>query len=530
MTKFLIHKFIPQDEKQSTKDRQRYGVLSGIVGNLCNLLLSVLKFICGTVSHSVSITADAANNLSDASSNIVTVIGAKIASKPVDNDHPFGHGRMEYISALIVDFFIFLMGFELGKSSIEKIIHPQEVRFSAVTVAVLVLSIGIKLWMAYFNQALYKESNNLNLKAVRQDSLNDCISTAAAGAALLLSAFTAFDRADGIMGLLVAAFILAGGVSTLKDIVGPLLGQAPSKELVDEIYQSVMDTGRLDQAREETKVFPEYLIRMTQIGEETGTLDEVMESLAEHYDREEAIRRSVRSAISYPLLMIGMMLVIIIILMTKVMPVFDQVFRQFGQEMTGFSRGILLAGNALSRYSAVFAVLLAVIVCAGIYFTKTESGRKKLYHIGSGFAFSRELKDKLSACRFAGGMSLALKSGLTPEQGMEFSENLIEDDDFRKKVAECKADMENGTDIAEALVKAGIFTGVYARMTSIAGKAGMMDEMMGRIADECEEEVDEKLSSMIAVLEPTLVIILSVIVGTILLSVMLPLLEIMSGL
>lgn len=328
------------------------------------------------------------------------------------------------------------------------------------------------------------------------------------------------------------AMILKSGISSLEgvDLLREDAQTKAEKELLDEIYQSVMDTGRLYQALEETKVFPEYLIRMTQIGEETGTLDEVMESLAEHYDREEAIRRSVRSAISYPLLMIGMMLVIIIILMTKVMPVFDQVFRQFGQEMTGFSRGILLAGNALSRYSAVFAVLLAVIVCAGIYFTKTESGRKKLYHIGSGFAFSRELKDKLSACRFAGGMSLALKSGLTPEQGMEFSENLIEDDDFRKKVAECKADMENGTDIAEALVKAGIFTGVYARMTSIAGKAGMMDEMMGRIADECEEEVDEKLSSMIAVLEPTLVIILSVIVGTILLSVMLPLLGIMSGL
>ena len=308
------------------------------------------------------------------------------------------------------------------------------------------------------------------------------------------------------------AMILKSGISSLEgvDLLREDAQTKAEKELLDEIYQSVMDTGRLDQALEETKVFPEYLIRMTQIGEETGTLDEVMESLAEHYDREEAIRRSVRSAISYPLLMIGMMLVIIIILMTKVMPVFDQVFRQFGQEMTGFSRGILLAGNALSRYSAVLAVLLAVIVCAGIYFTKTESGRKKLYHIGSGFAFSRELKDKLSACRFAGGMSLALKSGLTPEQG--------------------KADMENGTDIAEALVKAGIFTGVYARMTSIAGKAGMMDEMMGRIADECEEEVDEKLSSMIAVLEPTLVIILSVIVGTILLSVMLPLLGIMSGL
>ena len=159
------------------------------------------------------------------------------------------------------------------------------------------------------------------------------------------------------------AMILKSGISSLEgvDLLREDAQTKAEKELLDEIYQSVMDTGRLDQALEETKVFPEYLIRMTQIGEETGTLDEVMESLAEHYDREEAIRRSVRSAISYPLLMIGMMLVIIIILMTKVMPVFDQVFRQFGQEMTGFSRGILLAGNALSRYSAVFAVLLAVI-------------------------------------------------------------------------------------------------------------------------------------------------------------------------
>ena len=159
------------------------------------------------------------------------------------------------------------------------------------------------------------------------------------------------------------AMILKSGISSLEgvDLLREDAQTKAEKELLNEIYQSVMDTGRLDQALEETKVFPEYLIRMTQIGEETGTLDEVMESLAEHYDREEAIRRSVRSAISYPLLMIGMMLVIIIILMTKVMPVFDQVFRQFGQEMTGFSRGILLAGNALSRYSAVFAVLLAVI-------------------------------------------------------------------------------------------------------------------------------------------------------------------------
>lgn len=327
------------------------------------------------------------------------------------------------------------------------------------------------------------------------------------------------------------AMILKSGISSLEGVA--LLREdaqtQPEKELLEQISRSLEESGRLDTALDETGLFPEYLVRMVQIGEETGTLDEVMELLAAHYDREEAIEHSIRSAVSYPLLMIGMMLVIIIILITKVMPVFDQVFRQLGQEMTGFSRGILLAGKALSRYSAVFVVLLAVLICAGIYLTRTGSGRNKLYAIGSKFAFTRELNDKMSACRFAGGMALTLKSGLTPETGIEFSEKLIEDECFRKKLEACKKDMESGTDIAEALVKANIFTGVYARMTSIAGKAGRMDEVMNKIADQCEEEVDEKLSSMIAVLEPTLVIILSVIVGTILLSVMLPLLGIMSG-
>lgn len=328
------------------------------------------------------------------------------------------------------------------------------------------------------------------------------------------------------------AMILKSGISSLEgiDLLKEDAQSQVEKELLETIYQSVLNTGRLDMALEETKVFPEYLIRMTQIGEETGTLDEVMELLAMHYDREEAISRSIRSAVSYPLLMIGMMLVIIVILITKVMPVFQQVFRQLGQEMTGFAKGILIAGNALSHYAIFFIILLVLLVLAGIYLTRTEHGRKNLYRIGSKFAVSRELNDQISACRFAGGMALTLKSGLSPERGMEFSEKLILDENFRKKIESCKEDMENGVGMAEALVKAKIFTGVYARMISIAGKAGTMDEVMGEIADRCENEVDEKLSSMIAVLEPTLVIILSVIVGTILLSVMLPLLGIMSGL
>lgn len=141
-----------------------------------------------------------------------------------------------------------------------------------------------------------------------------------------------------------------------------------------------MDTGRLDQALEETKVFPEYLIRMTQIGEETGTLDEVMESLAEHYDREEAIRRSVRSAISYPLLMIGMMLVIIIILMTKVMPVFDQVFRQFGQEMTGFSRGSCLQAMLFQIFGGVCGTFGGDRLCGYLFYKDRERQKETVSH------------------------------------------------------------------------------------------------------------------------------------------------------
>ena len=163
------------------------------------------------------------------------------------------------------------------------------------------------------------------------------------------------------------AMILKSGISSLEgvDLLREDAQTKAEKELLDEIYQLVMDTGRLDQALEETKVFPEYLIRMTQIGEETGTLDEVMESLAEHYDREEAIRRSVRSAISYPLLMIGMMLVIIIMWMTKVRPVCEKGLRQFGQERSGFARGSRGAGNAVARDAAVFAVGVGVSVWAG---------------------------------------------------------------------------------------------------------------------------------------------------------------------
>lgn len=240
MSELILRLFTGRKQLSDSKRRERFGIASGAVGIFCNVLLCILKFIIGSLTNSVSITADAVNNLSDASSNIVTIFGAKLANKPVDDEHPFGHGRMEYISALIVSFFIFLMGIELGKSSIEKIIHPEDVKFSIASAVVLVCAILIKLWMAYFNRQIYKKTGNVNAKAVMQDSLNDCIATAATIAALLISHFTSFKYADGIIGVIVAVIVIFAGIGIVKDIIGNLLGKAPDPELVKGIEELML--------------------------------------------------------------------------------------------------------------------------------------------------------------------------------------------------------------------------------------------------------------------------------------------------
>ena len=227
--------------KKKGSGRDGYGVLSGIACIVCNLILCIFKFVVGSLSGSISITADALNNLSDMASNAVTIAGAKLSSKPVDKEHPFGHGRIEYISALAIAALIFVMGFELTKSSIEKIIHPVDLEFSPVFVLVLVASILVKLWMAFFNNKLYKITDNINLKTVKQDSLNDCIATTATIIALFVSHFFNLVWFDGAIGLGVSIIILIAGVGIVKDIIGPLLGQAPEKEFVEAVESTIME-------------------------------------------------------------------------------------------------------------------------------------------------------------------------------------------------------------------------------------------------------------------------------------------------
>ncbi len=231
MTKLLLRLFVKNSEDgNDPKTRAAIGKLSGIVGILSNLLLFAGKLAAGLLSGSVSITADAMNNLSDASSSIVTFVGFRLAEKPADEDHPYGHARFEYLSGLAVAALIIVIGFELAKTSVQKIFNPASVAFSGLTVAILIGSIVIKLWLAVFNHTLGKKIHSGTLAATAADSRNDCIATAAVLLAGIVEYFTSW-QVDGFAGLAVALFILWSGAKLAKETIDPLLGEAASPEL-----------------------------------------------------------------------------------------------------------------------------------------------------------------------------------------------------------------------------------------------------------------------------------------------------------
>ena len=240
MIGFLASRFIK--DYQNTSDaavRRAYGVLCGAVGIVINLLLFALKLFAGTLAGSVAITADAFNNLSDAGSSFVTLVGFQLAGQKPDSEHPFGHGRMEYVSGLAVSVLILLMGLELGKTSIEKILHPEPVDSSPLIFAILCASILVKLYMFLYNRRLGKKLASPAMEATAMDSLSDSVATAAVLIATLVGRFTGLEI-DGWCGVLVAAFILWSGINAVRDTLDPLLGTPPTHEFVQRIRDLVM--------------------------------------------------------------------------------------------------------------------------------------------------------------------------------------------------------------------------------------------------------------------------------------------------
>jgi len=330
---------------------------------------------------------------------------------------------------------------------------------------------------------------------------------------------------DQIAMVLNAGISPAEGVSIMLEDTQSMEG----REILKIISENCDDGVSFHESIEETGVFPKYALDMIKIGEESGKLEDVMKSLAFHYNREENIARGIKSAITYPLLIVGMMLIVILVLMIKVLPIFNDVFKQLGTEMTGISKTLMNIGTAISNYAVVFIVLLIILVAAYIVFSRTEWGKSQFSKFLSKFFATKSLYEKVASGRLASGLALTLSAGIDTEKGIELVETLVENSELKVKLDKCKEMMDEGVTLTDALCENEIFSNMYSRMITVGIKTGAVDKVFQKIANGYEEEVDEKISNLISILEPTLVIVLSVIVCLILLSVMLPLMAVMSS-
>ena len=239
MTEFLVHKFVKNYEDIGDDQvRTSYGVLASVVGIFCNVLLFAVKFTIGFLMKSLAVTADAFNNLSDAASSVISFIGVKMASKPADADHPFGHGRIEYIAALIVSFLVMEVGLSFLKNSIGKLMNPEEIIFEWVPFLILVLSIGVKFWMGVFNRKLGKRIDSKVMLATAADSMGDVITTGATVLSILICTFTSIN-VDAVAGIVVSVIVMWAGFSIAKETLEPLIGQSVPKELYQQITEAV---------------------------------------------------------------------------------------------------------------------------------------------------------------------------------------------------------------------------------------------------------------------------------------------------
>ncbi|MFQ9846891.1 MAG: type II secretion system F family protein [[Clostridium] leptum] len=297
-------------------------------------------------------------------------------------------------------------------------------------------------------------------------------------------------------------------------------------EIIEKLTDVMEAGGSFAAALKESGEFPGYMVTMVEIGEASGKLEEVLESLRAYYERNDAVSRSIRSSVIYPLVMIVMMVAVILVIIIQVLPVFQQVFEQLGGEMSQFAQGLMSFGRGVSQYAVWIAAGLAV-VAAGVVFLRMTKREGLLAALGA--KLFRRLSRAVDSGRFASGMALMLSSGLDLDESVEMTEKLMEHPGTKKKIQRMKERMDSGVSFAEAAVETGLFSALHSKMLKIGQQTGSMDTVMHQIAEQYEEEVDRRISALISALEPTLVAVLSLIVGMILLSVMLPLMGIMSA-
>ncbi|MBR2924761.1 MAG: type II secretion system F family protein [Clostridia bacterium] len=294
----------------------------------------------------------------------------------------------------------------------------------------------------------------------------------------------------------------------------------------DTLSITVMETGSLTMGFKEAGMFPDYLISMTEIGEKTGELDSVMEELSMYYEREAANRRSIKSALFYPLLLIVMMALIIGVLVTQVLPIFDSVYGSFDSSS---SAGWMNVAVNFGKFTLIAAGVVLLLVLLLLLVIKLDGSQKVLQWLQNTIKPLRNLEQKLSASRFASTLGMMLRSGFPLEESMELIENLFTNKRLKERVTKCREKMDEGVSFPDAVSETGIFEPLHCRMISVGFRAGQTDRVMSKLAALYDEEVNTQIGHLVSIIEPTLVALMSVIIGAILMSVMLPLLSIMSS-
>lgn len=294
-----------------------------------------------------------------------------------------------------------------------------------------------------------------------------------------------------------------------------------TRTFLNDIYIPMEKGMTLGNAIDATGMFPEYMVDMVRLGEETGRLEEVLDSLSVYYEREADIKASIRHAITYPLIMTVMMLVVIVVIITQVVPVFSQIYEQLGSGLTGTALMLMNISNVLNNYMLYFIIGFVVLALAAFIFSRTSFG-KILFQ-------GRSLSMTISASRFANCMYLALASGLDTDRSLEMAEKLIDNPYMLERIHKCKEHIKHGESFIKSLLLSGIFSKMYSSLMTIGYKTGSMDDVMHKISIAYEEESDNQLRHFVSVLEPTLIIILSFFIGLILISFLLPLLGIISS-
>ena len=326
------------------------------------------------------------------------------------------------------------------------------------------------------------------------------------------------------------SIILRSGMSAIEGlaILNDDSQTERGKEILTFLYKDMEESGSLAHAMEQSGAFPASAAAYVRTGEETGCLDEVMKGLSAFYAKEIQITDQIQSAVAYPLVMLGMMTAVIVILLVKVLPVFRQVFRQLGLEMSWISGALLGIGETLSRYSTAFLVLLAAMIGFILFLVLHPKGQELIRKIVCRFPGMKEIPVNLDYSRLCQCISLGIRSGLSPELCVELAGAVVTQTEIREKLASIQKQLAEGYGFIEAITESGLFKAMELRLISLGFQAGASDEVMEKLAEQYEEKSTDSVSHIVSILEPTIVIVLSILVGLVLLSVMMPLLGLLS--